>query len=246
MNAPSQLDLTSLARALARDRRHPGLVKNIRQVESVASAHEDLRAAKEALEELKLFTTSRRADEIDPARAGVLAGALFAHAIVLYTRATDTKPIDRWKWFGRDMLSEEHRLWHKEVMAYRDTVLTHFGHGSGHEDGPTITHALVMRRVAPDSRELAMTFVQNRANTRASLSTRLAALTDACLDLARARFDARLEELLDELRTASQSDPDMGADVRAHSFDSSTFIDNAEVDLDHLGEGAHYWLKRAV
>lgn len=200
--------------------------------------------AKDALIELREVVDKGRAGELTAEKRGVIGGALFAHAMLLYARATETSPIDRWKWFGRDMLSEEQRRWHKQVMEYRDKVLAHFGRGEAQSDGPSVKMALIMREPLPGSKTIEVGFFESRANTRASLSTKLYLLVDATLELARKGFENRLQEMHDELHAAAQKDPKIGLIAQAHPFDREAFLDGAEdIDLSGSDERAHHYFR---
>lgn len=239
-----EIDLAALARSLERKREHPELVKKIKQTISVASAHQDLRMAKDALTELRALTGEGRKGDVPAERRGTIGGALFAHAILLYTRATETKPIDRWKWFGRDMLTEGQRHWHKQIMDYRDKVLAHFGHGLAQSGGPEVRIALVMREPVRGDSTVEVAFLESRANTRASLSAKLDILLDVTIDLARRGFDTRLGEMHHELHTATQKNELLGSLAQAHPFDRASFLDGAkDIDLIGSGEKSHHYFK---
>ena len=135
-----------------------------------------------------------------------IGASLFGHSIILYCRATETKPTDRLKWFGRDMLTSHERAWHVEVMDFRDHVLAHFGHGKSLNEGPTIRHALVLQIPLKRTNEMAVEYIEHRASTRAALSVKLEALLETTTALARKSFDDRLKDMQTYLFGALNND----------------------------------------
>lgn len=244
--ATKDIDLAALARTLGKRRQHPELQKKIKQAISVASAFQDLKAAREALDELKNIHSLREGSERVADYESVVGSALFAHAIILYARATDTKPAsdERWKWFGRDMLTEGKRVWHKEVMDYRNQVLAHFGHGEKSSSGPSVKNALVMREPPPDTREIEFAYIESRAGTKAHITAMVSLLVDETLQIARARYNERLAELYDALNSIAGAEAALPLLAQSHKFDSSEFFGDLEgVDLNSVKDRSYHFIK---
>lgn len=196
------LNLLALAAELERSDSHPDFVAKVRRATAVGSGYQDLRAANEALsllnrQMLNLRSNSSQTEQVissTDAEGGVICGALLAHAIILYARATETRPVDRLKWFGRSMLGTELRPFHDEVMSYRDRALAHFGLAADMEDGPAATHALVLKNPSKVT-QVTIAYVETRANTRSRLTEKLTELVCFLLPIAQARYDERILEV---------------------------------------------------
>lgn len=169
--------------------------------------------------ELRDHTASGLSRSDDVAKSdGLISGSLLAHAVILYARATETEPIDRWRWFNRRLLSNDQRTWHDEVMRYRDKALAHFGLDPDLEDGPAIAHALVLRNVTA-GRPPAISYVENRANTRGRFTDRLFSLVHHLVPLAHERFDKRIDEVWSAFRASVISDTNISEHIKRSRFD---------------------------
>lgn len=220
------LDLLALIEELEAKGRHANFVAKVKQATSVASGHQDLRSASDALKIVRDSSEKRKQSlsikEFTPAppAEGTISGALLAHAVILYARATETKPIDRLNWFGRTLLSDEQRSWHKEVMDYRDKVLAHFGLGSSLEDGPAISQALVLR--VPEIGKYPMiSYVENRANTRGRFTENLCALVEHIIPIAHNRYNQRVNEVWAAFNKEIIPDETIGSEIRRSVFNPS-------------------------
>lgn len=208
-----QYDLWSVALALEENGAHARLTKKIRQVVSVASAHNDLIQARDALDALSaLMAQQSQAAELGT----TVSAALFAHSVILYARATETKPIDRWNWFGKGILSGELASWHEEVMNYRNWVVAHFGHGDHQDNGPSVVHSLGMSEPARGSRNIEMIYIQTRAQTRSTIVQKLKALVPKLIEISVDRYQTRCNELHDELAEAVRADRSLPQLIKAH------------------------------
>ena len=246
-------DLTRLAAELEVSGGHLAFTKLVRKAVSVGSAHQDLTSANEALNQLRIRTTETRkesvleTDEFGSASSedGIIAGALLAHATVLYARATETKPIDRWKWFGRGMLTSGETEWHADIMQFRDKVIAHYGIGGGLADGPTVINALVLRP-APKN-EIEIIFIENRTNTRATISAKIAVLSQRLLVVAREKYDRHLKEIYDYVLNAAQSDDVFRQTLIASQFDQTQLkVHNFLTSANDSGQdsSAHYFVRK--
>ena len=181
---------------------HSDFISKVRRATAVGSAHQDLRAADDALKLLgakisALRETAAQSQKLinsSEAVEGVICGALLSHAVILYARATDTQPIDRFKWFGKDILSSKLRPFHEEVMRFRDRALAHFGLDPDLEDGPALSHALVLKNPKTTT-HVTIAYVEARANTRTRLFEKLSELVSYLLPVADARYDKRIAEV---------------------------------------------------
>lgn len=90
----ARFDLAAALPALQAHGGYPSLAEAIRIALNTASAHEDLRGARDALLLLRRLTkeTGIGAD-FSEGEHNIMVGTLFSQAIVLYARATDTPPI---------------------------------------------------------------------------------------------------------------------------------------------------------
>lgn len=196
------------------------LVTAIERALWVASAHQDLSDAADALELLDLITKGDGHEEFTGAQRSTVAGCLFAQAVILYARATETKPIEREKWFGREKLKGDDRELHLEAMELRNHALAHFGKAADMADGPLVGEALVMRRVTEG---VGIAFYSARAQNRSQFARRLMGLVEQVRSLAYEATQVRYKELGTALSAATQRDPDVPVVMRHYRFEPNTF-----------------------
>jgi len=247
------IDLLKLSSELERRNLHPELVKQVKRVRSVASAHQDLCSAGDAIALLRKKTEERRQNaDVPPGVMGIAdpddsttAAALLAHAAILYSRATETKPIDRWKWFSRSLLTAGEREWHADVMHFRDKALAHFGTGDGLVEGPILADALVLKKPTMPN-QIEVVFVENRAGTRARIAAELALLIEKLRKLAREKWNSQLGGLYDAFCSAAESGSDFANLVRLAPFDPQHVgiqgFPRFEPDSQELS--SHYFIRR--
>lgn len=202
----ADIDLIALLPLLEKWPQYNELATRIKRVVTVGSAKQDLDHAADALNCLSRLQkeTPLSLEEKDLSN---MVGALFSHAIILYARATETKPIDRQFWFGRSMLTEGERAWHEQAIRYRDRVLAHFGKGGHLKEGPTIRDHLVIQLPLDQPSEIRVTYVESRAQARASLSAKLALLVRRVAEIAEKSWHNRLAELGPLLVDMIRTDP---------------------------------------
>jgi hypothetical protein len=214
-------DLAAALPAIKQTNRHQELVDTIERTISTGSAHQDLSQAREALLLLRRLTKDEDfASRFGEGDVSTIAGGLFSRAVILYARATDTKPIDRRKWFGDGKLSAKERVTHKTAMLLRDRAIAHFGHGRDAIDGGLVAEALVMRQV---DHRVHIAFYSSRSENRATFARELLGLVERVLELAYDATQARYADLGKALGAASQRDPGLPAMMRAFEFDSAGF-----------------------
>jgi hypothetical protein len=214
-------DLSAALPAIKATGRHQELVDAIERTMSTGSAHQDLSQAREALSLLRRLTKDREfADRFEEGDLSTMAGALFSKAIILYARATNTKPIDRRKWFGETKLSAEERKVHQTTMDLRDHAIAHFGYGKDALDGGLASEALVIRRV---DHRVHVAFYSSRSENRAAFSRELLGLVERVLSLAYDATQARYADLGKAIGAASQRDPSLPALMREFEFDPVAF-----------------------
>jgi len=198
------------------------LVASIQRALSTASAHQDLSDASDALDFLISLTKREDHASLSGSERTIIVGCLFAQAIILYARATETKPIERERWFGRDKLKGDLRELHVEAMELRNHALAHFGKAAEMADGPLVAEALVMRRVTDG---VGITFYSARAQNRAHFADRFAALVWHVQSLAYDATQARYADLGTALAAASKRNPAVPALMRRFRFDPNAFCD---------------------
>lgn len=89
-----RFDLAAALPAIVAAGGYTELAEAIRRAWSTASAHEDLRGAREALILLRRFTKEEGfGADFSEAEHDTMVGTLFSQAILLYARATETTPI---------------------------------------------------------------------------------------------------------------------------------------------------------
>lgn len=215
----------ALAAELEHTGQHTDFIAKVRRATAVGSAHQDLRAANDALALLDRYANDfrsevacmERSSSLSVEDVSVTCASLLAHAVILYARATDTTPIDRIKWFSKNKLPADMRVYHDEVMRYRNKALAHFGLNPNLEDGPALSHALVLRNPKGDG-YITIAYVESRAHTRARFTERLSELVAQLLPLASERYDARIAEVW-----ASFQKDIMGRSELIEALKNSTF-----------------------
>ena len=213
-------DLSAALPALRERGGHENLVTAIQRALWVASAHQDLSDAADALELLGSLTKGEGHLALSESERTTTAGCLFAQAVILYARATETKPIERERWFGRDKLNGGDRELHVEAMELRNHALAHFGKAAEMAEGPLVAEALVLRRVTDG---VGITFYSARAQNRARFARRLTGLVEHVRTLAYDATQARYADLGAALAAASQQDPGVPALMRRYRFDPDRF-----------------------
>ncbi len=185
-------DMTKVAAELTRTGKFKDLVIALRRASSTASAHQDLQVAVECLQLLRRMTTSEDWHEpFNMNEVGILAGSLFDNAIIMYARATETKPIGRQKWFGVEMVPLEHRSTHRAVMLIRNKELAHFGSGMPVDGIPMLKEALVL---VDDGQNASLGFRANRARNRSQFSNDFMTMATLITAMAKEAALARLRE----------------------------------------------------
>lgn len=117
MTAATVYNLSELATVLSADGQHPDLVEAIERAAAVSSAHRDLREALLGLNLLRRLTHAGDETPLSDDDMTTIVGSLMTNAIILYARATDTKPIARRKWFGEGKLPTDVRAVHRELLS---------------------------------------------------------------------------------------------------------------------------------
>lgn len=238
---PPQYDLLAIASELRLQGRQPALVDAIERASHAASAHEDLREARSCLILLQALTCDESSGPLLPkGELSTLAGALFAHSIILYARATDTPPIDRKPWFGRSKLSLPDRATHKRVMDLRNKTFAHFGRASDMPEGPMVKEALVLRLY---NNQPVVAFYASRVQNRAALVPLMLDLVETVLGLAKSASLARFNEIGSEWNAAALADPTLIETFRNRLFDPTAFFvaqgAQAEIDRGMGADGSH-------
>jgi hypothetical protein len=198
-------DLSALMAELDAAGAQPDLVAAIRRANDVSSAHRDIDEALLAFRLLRRLTSSRDETPLDDADLTTIVGSLMTSAIVLYARATETKPIGRRKWFGVEKLSPDLQAVHHELMHLRNKEVAHFGKGEIIDGAPLLAEALVLR---PHSASHPIGYLTSRAQNRAELVRRAENLVTTVLALSIEAVNARYTEVHTILRTlAEMGDP---------------------------------------
>lgn len=199
--------MSLVAAELMRTGRYKHLVIALRRASSTASAYQDLKVVVECLQLLRRLTTTDDWNEpFDMNEAGVLVGSLFDNAIILYARATETKPIGREKWFGIEKVPNEFRVTHKAVMLIRNKELAHFGSGLPIDGTPMLEEALVL---VDHGLATSLGFRANRTRNRAQFAADFRSLAEHVAAVANEAALARLDDGLAVLNPLLKSDPEL-------------------------------------
>ena len=202
------VDLSAFGRHLEATKRHLSLVKTVRQVLSIGSAQVDLRDAAKRLKWLiDNYLPWDPSNEMEPEHA-IITGSLFAHAVILYCRATQTEPIgkDRWQWWGLSMVPPHLMQTHRDAMDLRDKALAHFGVGDHMPNGPMVEEKAV---ALFDGRRVRYGVQSNRAQHRIGFDSALLELTEHTVEVAVGRLAGRFEQFDKELARAMKISPSL-------------------------------------
>ena len=176
-------DLEALASHLRIEGHHPELTEMIQRCGDVGSAHQDISQVLEYLEALSDLAGPNPGYQLPDDMLGTIAGSLMVSAIVLYARATDTKPVngERRKWFGDGKLSPAMRITHQEVLNSRNKQVAHFGRSLVIDGDTMIEETTVFR---PNDPTHLIGFLAARIHNKAAFSGRFAELALTVLALA--------------------------------------------------------------
>lgn len=230
------IDLIVLAARLEKKQKYKSLVHKIKLVTSAGSAFQDLTHAQEAMDLLREYQSSPSPRKAD-ARETTTVGALFAYAVILYSRATTTKTPQRLQWFGERKLTPGEREWHRQIIRYRDEVVAHYGRGEHLKEGPSVKDVLVMRVPSGPTNQLVVQYVESRAQTRASLSAKLTLLLTKTIALAQTCFQERLDSLQPEMFPYMRDDPEFARLAKLCLFDDAELRAMGWQSLLDLGSG---------
>lgn len=239
MKAIAHLDLVRLAESLAKEGKHPKLVQAVERAAAAGSIRHDLQTASAALAHIEaVIKRSPIESRVLPAdyADGMVIGALFTQAVVLYARATATQG-KRPKLLGEAKLTASQRATHDEAMALRNSAVTHYGRGEILPEGPLVREAVVISLMqsstGPKHRVGAYTsFAQHKA----AFSARLAAL----LVIRLAEIDARSQPLFDQAYAALDAelrgDPMFAGRLRGFEFDVEAFCASPSAAAEMLAQ----------
>jgi len=231
MHLVARIDLASLARHLRSADRHPALAKAIEHAAAAGSIREDLRSARESLDQIVRIqdaSDAEAANTSDWFNETTVTGALFVQAIVLYARATATRG-DRKPLLGEAKLTEEQRATHDEAMDYRNKAIAHFGHGEDFADGPLVKEAVVLSLYNDKGRpKKQIAAYTTRAQHKVAFSARLARLVEVRLAEVDARYQALFDAADAELERAVKADPGLGRALPGFDFDIDRFCASSE------------------
>ncbi|MDD1452708.1 hypothetical protein NHF48_020070 [Sphingomonas sp. H160509] len=214
----SSYDLSALASDLRRIGRHKPLVATIDRAFSTNSAFQDLKQARDALVLLKRVTsTDDWKQPFSTDEAGTLAGSLFDTAIILYARATETKPVGRQPWFGTGKLDADQRVLHSSVMWIRNKELAHFGSGRPIDGTPMIEEAIALFN---HGTKIGVAYRASRSRNRGQFAKDFSILVGTVTDLAETASKQRLEDAHRELGLAVAADPSLIKKIRTFPLSS--------------------------
>ncbi len=180
-------DLTSAAAVLAANPKAEPFIKAVRKFQSTISVSTDLAEVKKSVEELQ-----KMREDVD----GHIARALLTHAVVVYSRASHTKAIERYDVGVIGAYSPQQREAHKVIVNLRDKVLAHFGPGGGWHD----ERVLYLEQDHGD----AITAVHHRVNSDSMVFDILEYLLEAAIPYVKDKEVDRAKEIDAELIKAPE------------------------------------------
>lgn len=235
---PPHFDLRAALPALRDAGRYGELADQIERAIWTGSAHQDLSAARDALLLLCRLTKEAGFDErFEEQERPTMAGALLSHAIVLYARATEIRPIkgERSVWFGRSKLSGDQRSLHVDALDLRDKVVAHFGRGDHLSDGPYVRETLILR---PAEAGAFLTFYSSRTQNRGRFAAAFLLLVEHVLELAYQATQARYQAIgRFVLEAAAHCDRELALILSRFTFDPAGYSMEPEWQRQVENEG---------
>ncbi len=229
-------DLDELVDTFPTDPRIAALKPLIRAAISMSSVRNDLKRAGEMMAACKTLSNSIRtaADrgQATGREQAATVQALFAQAVMLYTRATHSRAEGRNKLQITAHLSAKERPLHDRITQLRDRYLAHFGDAAGWEE-----HRAVLALDIEEAR-MALSYPHASAYILAAEAIDFERLLEIVLPVAQRQSDAvsrKLNLALNELFDAS---PDFVERLREVRFDPAHFFcaDEIQPYLDSVGK----------
>ena len=221
-------DLNALVTADAADGCLAAVGRAVRQASSMSSVKNDLARAGEMFAACKqlqhrLRGCAEQGVPIDRSDAATVQ-ALFAQAVLLYTRAVHSKGAGRNKLQITNHLSVPMRAQHDRIVELRDRYFAHFG-----QPGEWERHAAVLA-LDIEKMQMALSYPHESYYVRADESREFEALLQevrAIGEAAYARASERLNLLLNEL---FDEDSHFLDKLRAHPFSPDSFFEAEEIE----------------
>ncbi|MBY2930698.1 hypothetical protein FIM10_18625 [Sphingomonadales bacterium 56] len=209
----------------------------IRSAISMSSVRNDLKRAAEMIAACKALSDAIRAAADagqGPARnEAATLQALFAQAVLLYTRATHSTGAARNRLQITNHLSGELRMLHDRATRLRDSYLAHFGDPSGWEE-----HRCVLALDIAETR-MALSYPHASAYLRPDDARDFERLLTAALPIAYAQSDKVSTRLNAALNQLFETRPAFLELLRASPFVPETFFDPDEIASYLASVGAH-------
>lgn len=189
-------NLIALAQHFQEQGRYADLCKDITQAYTVASAATDLTRVQKLLHLItKLQCVGGVPEEFTKEEAGTLIYGQFVSAVILYSRATVTTPINRQRWWGESSLTSELKETHQLIIHLRDKEFAHFGMGRDIGSGPLLSELLYLS----PSGASPVSFRSSQWSTRPELIPDFLELADHVYETAHERMKDRFRETYDRI-----------------------------------------------
>ncbi|MER9022513.1 hypothetical protein NKI01_08075 [Mesorhizobium sp. M0815] len=195
--------------------RHKDLVRAIKAFHAVESVGLDLKDAEESIAFLQKIDR-----EVSDETLG-LGKALLVHAIVVYSRATHTKAINRFNVGVMGGYDQALKAKHAEVITLRDKCIAHFG------PGKDLWHDERVIYVEKET-ENGLHLVHRRTNFSAKV---IADLHDLLTAAIRRGKELERERAIDLGTLITEADNDAWAAIDRHQFDMAAFFHTKGVEI---------------
>lgn len=224
MHVVARIDLVKVATSLRHSGKHAEAVKAIDRAAAAGTIRDDLLGAQAALAHIvKLQDRAQSEPTSSGEEEGMLTGALFNQAVILYARATTTKG-NRSKLIGEAKLTTEQRATHDEAMTMRDEAVAHFGRAEWLIEGPMVREAVVLTLVRTDTGLKRRVDVYTaRALHKVAFAARLADLVEIRLSELAARYLKLFDAADAAIHAAVAADSDLGRSLPGFEFDVDGF-----------------------
>lgn len=229
---PSAYDLGPLMNALLRRKDRESRIAGfaLKHFYDAQSAFYDLLFAIEVLEFLKEYGGSENPHNL-PAAA---QGACFAHAILLYVRATETGG-ERKGLNIYSQLSEKQKELHNKLDTLRNKVIAHLDRDRSFGSKSFGDDKLVLVRQGPMKHRPQV--ADRRLVFQTELESDVRELLWAALEICEKILDEKTQDAAKYVSELSKSDPQIAQLIETHPFDTTAFFEDEEVTREFLEKG---------
>lgn len=198
-------NLTAAARSLEANPDAKVFVNAVKKFQSAVSVSLDLAEVKQSVDELRRLKENSGGE-------GTVVRALLVHAVIVYSRATETSALDRYNVGVTGAYSEKTKKLHRQIVDLRNKAIAHFGWGNGWYDESVL--------YLEQSSGNAITAVHQRTNSDSLVFDALSELLEIAIPYVKGKEKDRAMEINDELARS----PHLFDSIEGLPFDVEAFF----------------------